>query len=549
MSKKRRKRKHKSDQPIRQSVRGRQHASAGFSYQQMPSIFQDMSDDEVSEYFKTVGENAERQFKTSLQELEKRLLTVHPLSLLALFAYYGLTVFGGKDPELTQEDPILQHHVELVQAFILQHQPSEFESNPVLPPDFEVFRRLIQEISGTFSFRRFTAFDAAAPREQRRRLSVQESMRIDTQAIRNWGYPQQIMRITTELFSPLDEALEQLTGVRVAHLVKMLSKVGDAIEERISSHFKLLRPMMQAKTIEAAVKEYYLAFPDMQSESAELLQFFEQHDVTLEQAKSMLMSHSDLRLNDIFTLRLDDFVNAYPVPIEPETLRPILGGWTLSFGDLANDNPEYFFMGNPVWGRPFIHLGDDLFFWPIPSIFLSFCIELMEKVINTYPELHARYENRRAKFLEDEIERLFASAMPYAETYRGSQWHDPVTNKDFENDLLILIDTHLIVVEAKSGKVSAPARRGAEQRLQRVINELVIEPSLQANRFANYLQEHPGIHQFSTRSGAINRVDTSEVREVVRLNITLEPVGLLHSVATSIQDQLITLLGRNFLIR
>lgn len=532
--KKRRKKRRRIRDTHRQDIS--RHQSSGLTYQQMPSPFEGMSDAESVEHLRTVGEDANRRFVAASQELKNKLPTIDPLSLLSLFAYYGLASPAGEDPELAQDEPILQHHIELLQAFILQNQLNGFEFKPVVPPDFETFRKLIREISRSFVSRRFTALDVDMPKNQRRRLAVQESMRSDTQAIRNWGYPQQIMRITVDLFSPLDEDIENIVGVKITHLVKMLSNVGDLIEDRINSHHRLLLPMMQSKSIESVVDEYHRAFPDIKSEPSELLNFFEKYDPELDQVKLMLISHSDLRLDDIFTLTLDDFVQTYPIEIEADTLRTIIDGWSLSFGELADANSEYFFMDNPVWNQPMIQLGENLYFWPIPSMFLSFCIELMEGIIRPYPDLFARYENRRGKFLEDQVEYLFHSAMPSAKIFRGSQWYDPVTDKDFENDLLILIDTHLIVVEAKSGKVSAPARRGAEGRLQRTINELVIEPSLQANRFANYLQENPGIHQFSTRSGSINKIDTSEIREVVRLNITLEPIGMLQSRLPDLQD-------------
>ena len=287
--------------------------------------------------------------------------------------------------------------------------------------------------------------------------------------------------------------------------------------------------MVRAKTLEVMVQEYCQAFPDLQSEPDELYRTLRKHHFGVDQAKLMLISHSDLRLSDIFTLTLDDFVNAYPVTIEAESVRAILTLWSLTFGDLAEQTSEHFFMNNPIWERPLIDLGEDRFFWPIPSIFLSFCTELMVQVIEPFPDLIARHETWRGKYLENEVERLFGSAMPAAKIYRGNQWQDVTTGKLFENDLAVLVDTHLIIVEAKSGRMPASARRGAESSLENGIDELVVKASRQANRFAEYLQKNPGIHRFSTRAGRINEIDTSEVREVIRLNITLEPIGMLQT--------------------
>lgn len=152
---------------------------------------------------------------------------------------------------------------------------------------------------------------------------------------------------------------------------------------------------------------------------------------------------------------------------------------------------------------------------PLPGLFLSFALELMDDVIRSVPNLLAKYERRRARFLEEESELLFVSAFPSAKVYRRSLWHDPTTEKDFENDLLVLIDSYQIIVEAKSGKVSAPARRGAISSLEKEIKELIVEPSLQAMRFAEYLQSNRGKHKFKTLAGNVNEVDNTDCHETI----------------------------------
>ena len=526
MGKKHRKRKKASKQRI--TRRSTSHPT-GFEYRQMSSPFEGMSETEVSEQIRAMGDEFGREFEDSFQKLQKRLLAVDPVLLLSSLAFYGLTVPVGKDPELTEEHPILQHHVELLQGLALQHPREAFESKPVLPPDFEVFRDLTERVTRAFHMRRFAVLEPSMPLELRQRLRVLDSTRVHTQAVRNWGYPQQVTRITTELFAPLEDDIEQQVGVRVAHLIRMCVKLIAIAEKRMNAHRNLLRPMVRAKSITSAVEKYHRSFPDLKSTSEEFLQFAKEQNASLRGVQAMLVSHSDLRLPDIYTFTLADFVNAYPVAVEPDTLRPVLDSWVLSFGDLADQNPEHLFMGNPIWRQPLIRLGDDLFLWPILGLFFSFGLELMERVLQPNTELYAKYEKRRAKFLEDELEQIFRSTFPSAEVYRSSQWHDPVTYKDFENDLLILIDSYLIVIEAKSGKITEPARRGAELRLERTVDELMIAPSLQAKRFAEYLQNNPGIHRFPTRQGVTNEIDTSNIYEVICLNITLNLLGGLSS--------------------
>lgn len=526
MAKKKRNRKKASK---RQITRRSTTSSAGLKYQQLPSPLEGMTQAEAIEHLKAMGEEFGRRFEESFQDLQERILAIDPLLLLSSFAFYSLTTPAGTDRELTEDNPILQHDVELLQALTLQHRWEAFSSKPVLPPDFGAFRDLVQQTTQAFPMRRFAAFEPSMSVNQRQRLRALEDMRVHTQAIRNWGYPLQMTRIVTNLFAPLDDDIEKQIGVRIAHLVDMCLNLIATAENRLNTHRDLVRPVVQAKTIRDAVKKYHRSFPNLKSTPAEFLEFAKERNAGLSEVQAMLVSHSDLRLPDIYTFTLAEFADAYPVAIESDTLRPVLHTWALSFGDLADRNPEHFFMTNPVWHRPIIRLHDDLFFSPILGLFLSFCLELMESAVQSNTELYANYEERRGRFLEDEVERLFKSAFPSAKICRGSQWHDPVTDKDFENDLLVLIDSYLIVVEAKSGKVSEPARRGAEFRLQRTIDDLLIAPSLQAKRFADYLRDNPGMHRFPTQRGAINEIDTSSVYEVIRLNVTLELLGALDS--------------------
>lgn len=508
---------------------------SGFTYQKISSPFEGMNENDVIDVIRKFGENFNQKFEDSFQELQARILTVDPCSLLSLFAYYDLTTSPGVNREWTEKQPILQHHVEFLQGLVLRYQEESFDFQPTLPQDFVVFRDLIKDVTRAFQMRRLAAVDPSASREQRQRFMALEDIRVHTQAVRNWGYPQQVSRIVTGLFSTLDDAIEEQLGVRVAYLVKMWFNLVNISETRLNRHRNLVMSALQAKTIESAIEKSYQAFPDITSSPEELLQLATENNFSLQNVQDLLFRHSDLRLKDIYTFTIQNFVDAYPKEIEPEMLQKIIDIWSLSFGNLADLNSEHIFLGNPVWQKPLVRLKNEKIFCPIATLFINSLTEIMEAIIKSKPELYKRYEERRGKFLEEEIYQLFGSAFPSAKVYRGSQWHDPVTNKDFENDLLVLVDSYLIIVEAKSGRVTESARRGASESLKKIINKLVVEPSLQARRFASYLKDNPGLHKFINRQGNLNEVDSSNVYEVICLNITLESLGTLYSHAPNLK--------------
>ena len=419
---------------------------------------------------------------------------------------------------------------------MLKHRRDEFDLKPATAFDSDKFIDLIEKSAQAFQMRTLAKLDSSLAINQRLRLRALEFIRVHTQVVRNWGYPDQITRIVKSLFEPLDKEIENHFGVRASYLIDMCLNLTATIERNLNRHRNLLRPVARAKSVRSAVDRYYQSFPSLEGSPEQLIELAEEQNARLPQLKQWLLSHAFLSLPPLFTFSLADLVEYYPVPIDVRTLQRALGKWTLKFGDLQDQVAEHLFLGNPVWEKPIIQLDDKTFFWPIPGLFISFCLELMESVIRPDGKLYSKYEMRRSKFLEDEIDRLFRSAFSSGKIYRGSQWHDPVSGKDFENDLLLVIDSYIVVVEAKSAKVTKPARRGADASLQDAIQKLMIEPTMQARRFSHYLQANRQLHQFHTRRGEINEVDSSNVREVICLSVTLDALGATASRWPDLHD-------------
>lgn len=504
-------------------------------YYEMSSPFEGMTEDERVELIKKLGENFGQQFETYFETLQKQIFQVEPCSLLSLFAYYGLTTSPGINREWTEKNPILQHHVEFLQGLLLQHSQNSFDFRPALPQDFVEFRQLVQDVTRGFQMKPLSLAAPSTTIEQHQKLITVGRIRADTQAVRNWGYPQQVKRIVSDLFSSLDDTIEQRIGVRVVCLVEMWFKVIDVVESRINQHWNLVMPALRAKNIETAIKEYYQAFPDLTSSPEDLSAYVQEEGLTLDGLRAIIFSQSDLRLKHIYTLTLDTFVDAYPKAVNPEALKNVLDAWSLSFGDLSDWNPEHLFLGNPVWQKPLIKLEVGTYFCPVITLFLNYFIDIMEAIIKPHAEIYKKYEERRGKFLEQEIYQLFQKAFPSAKLYQGSEWFDPTTKKTFENDLLVLLDSYLLVVEAKSGRVTEATRRGAFESLKKIVKKLLVEPSIQSKRFSDYLKNNLGLHQFKNRKGELNEVDCSKVREVVRLSITLESLGTLFCRSTDLK--------------
>jgi hypothetical protein len=345
MPKKRQKKKHKKMKNV-----GRSYPNRGpHVYEYIPSPLEGMDESQVFERLKAIGEDFGDRFTQSLEELRTRLLTLNPLLLLSAFNF-GRIHFNGKDPELTQKNPILQYHVEILQAIALQFQLDKFELAPVTGAEVGAIHELVQKASEGFKMRRLIALAKSMPEEERGRLVALETIRSETQAVRNWGYPQHVSRVVAGLFESFEERIEQLTGVRVAHLIEMWSRLKSVTEERTKQHINRVRSIVQARTVRAAVHRFYEQFSETESTPDEALRRFEKLNLSLDQVRDLLIAYSEQKTSDIFTFTLEDFLQAYPQALDPQVLREVLDKWAFSFGDLDQNNPEYFFikLGGPL---------------------------------------------------------------------------------------------------------------------------------------------------------------------------------------------------------
>lgn len=531
MAKKRgNRRKGKKQRPQRYPV-----SSGGVGFVQAVSPSAGSSPIERAALAPSVAEEAGRRFDDDFSALQADLLRYEPLSLLAHLSFYFLTVESDTGPPPPHSPRIMQHHVELLQSLVLRHDVASLAWMPMFP-DFVGFLQRLDRACHAFYVRRMTPQDNP---EHQERLLMQEQMRSHTQAVRNWGYPDQMWRIVVELFAPLDDRIEAKNGVRVAHLVGMCQRLLAVAGGRIHTHFERLQPVARAKTVPTAIDAHQRAFQNPNSTVEESEQFFAAlwPDLTLDHLKESLVGHLNLRLADVYTFGLDDFVAAYSAPVDREKLEVVIAGWSLSFGDLKDRSAEGFFLDNPVWTRPFVRLDDGRYFCPIPGLLQSFCLELMEGLLQKDPDLLRRYQDQRGDYLEAEVERLFTEAFPSARVFRGSRWRRPEEPAiEYENDLLVMVGSHLIVVEAKAGAVTDPALRGSPDRLKREIRKLLVEPSEQARRFANFLRHHPSLHRFPTKRGAFNEVDAGSTRETVCLTVTLDQLGRIYSRWPALRD-------------
>jgi hypothetical protein len=480
----------------------------------------ELPEEERNKVFLELAAKHQADYAKSLQRIDEITRSINPLHALSHFAFYDLLFFDQIVEPGGEYRPLKQPHFELLQAFFLSLAEIELSSTPGVPPLYIELADNLITITQSFSLKRLS--DRAPS------VSVLpvEWMRLYTQTYRSRSYPEQTFRFLKHIFKPVDHHMARIFGLKATLLVEMVIRLVKKVEALINNRFPIYKRIAAAKTVEQVVSTYFEAISDSENLS-KTLKLLKERECTLPQAQAFILAHYDMDLPKCFIFSVQDFLNAYPEPTTPEAIKPILNHWCLRPADLVDHKKEHFFLNNPIWKKPIIEIGENLFFWPLPQNFVSFGSEMIESLLERDSDLKNSYETHiRPQYLENEAERLFRCAFPMAAVLRGSIWRDPDTGKNFENDLLVLLDSFLIVIECKSGRIAPSARRGG-QRLEVALKSLVQEPAEQSARFADFLLKNRGPHSFRTESGILNTCDTSNVHRLVRLSLTLDDFGPL----------------------
>lgn len=491
----------------------------------VPDPFGDAPREARLKIMREAASKARATFDVEYPKLAGWFDTYDPLYLLSLLASYQLSAPQGVDKEVIEgKVDFAAFHLELLQAHALM-QPRGGSLKP-LGPDGEQLMRNLTELSNAL-----TLADVDLPEdcsdEELHKHRVLSQMRSQTLAIRNWAYPEQTLSHLKRTFAGRLEAIlaDTYSGVSITGVMDTLSALAKNIENRLNDHFQKLALVRHAKDVDTVCDRYREAFPDVLDDREGMRWVFAEMCCNdLNQFKALMVMHSDLWLPNIYSFSLDEAARAYGDESGREGLRQLLQAWSHDFGELSQRDPRHFLYANPVQQKPFIRIGEDEYYWVLCGVFSHMLQGMLELLI---PKAHRDdYLRTRSKYLESQVEALFRKAFPSGQVYRGSRFRiSPEDPKVYENDILVVIDSTAIVVECKANLVDPPARRGAALRFVDTIEDLVVDASVQAHRFAEFLKAHPRQHEFQTKGGQVNKVNASRLLRFIPVSVTYENLG------------------------
>lgn len=465
-------------------------------------------------------------FKPNAETLQAIFREHSPEGIMAAFAAYGLQVAVGPDGLRKMSKDVEQFHAELLQALILTAPVEDWGVQPAFASVMQAVFDTMPPLATAVFHQRLLQREELGATDEGAVLDLQERIRLHTQAVRNWGYYTEVIRISRDLYAGLDTPMRDKLGFGPGDLITIAEALVRSLEARSSEHFKRLQRTFSGRNARQIIRLYYKNF-EIEGDPDALMSIIPP-DAGVQGAMAAVFAHADLGLADMMIHTPDEIAELSG--LDEAVVKAALDAIALKPGDLAETPVERLFLGNPVWSSPAIALRD-AFFVPLPQIIFSHIHDIVRRLAES-AGLKKGLADGRANYLEREVEKTLGAALPGARILAGAKWN--FDGRGYETDVLAVIDHTLVVVEAKSHHLTGPGLRGAPDRVKRHIQELVVDPSLQSSRFAELVDRAKGGDEEAQAQLVPLGIDATAIDTVIRLSVTLDDFSVISSAESDL---------------
>lgn len=457
----------------------------------------------------------------TLTRLQKYVRDFDSIHLLSTVGFTCTVNFGGNKYDSDWQKP-QQGMVEFIQALCLTAPLNKTELAG--PTEMQNILDDLKEYFSDLHSERFVQLDGNPNQEDLNKIRTREHVRLHTELVRNWGYPEHVKSILRELYGNFELGPE----FNISALISLFEYLMYEMEERLNSYIQQMRRTFSSSSRKRMVYTYHKEFGLDDSSANKFWEMMKTQKASREKVTSILLSHSGLILPDIYTFTLDEISKSISIPKKP--LAEVIKELSYKEGDLVDANVNHFHLNNPIWKKPIIAIDSNTIFCPIPMVFFGQSIPLIENLLVQNSIKPEKISKERSKFLEKKVAGLFSSFFDDCKIYENVKWR--LKDREYETDLLIRIDCYLFIVEIKSGRITAPALRGADNRIERHIKELFVAPSVQSSRLLEQLTSKRPDPNFELMTD----LDMSTVRVTQRLSVTMEDFATIQTNVAQYSD-------------
>lgn len=452
-------------------------------------------------------------------------------SLVAIICTYGSMSIdrgGGADSFGFFED-IQQHHLELLLSLYANMPAGKTGVDPVSPQVVQEMIDILGDLGQTFLFYRMRS-GGESDNTNRAKDIISERVRMHTQAVRNWAYFDGVERTLEGLFGVHDDVFKKTHGFAPQDVLSTFRALMKNSEDAIATRFETLSRIAKGRRPIDIFRRYFKFVPDLVGTPEELADLLGT-DADRSHALSWVMAHYDLRIPEQISLSLDEL--AEKSGVDKDSLVAIVESLTIRHTDNKAYDLERVFLSNDVWLTPMMVSKKVGVISPVPMLFFSHSFRILDKLYREAGR-QERLAKIRSEFLENELERVMSGAFPSGALYPNSSWS--WQGVQYETDLIVAVDSALIICEAKSHHLKDAALRGAENALKKHVRQIIGHSSEQSGRLSQIVElAKVGDKNALAVCKQIGfEVDASTF--VVRISVSLEDMAFLNGLEKNLQE-------------
>jgi len=495
---------------------------SSLSYDIKEHPFSNLSIEERMKIITETNTNSLVEYKISLDTLIRILEEYNVVTILAYLS--DISLIGGIENNEIQSfsSSLEQSEVEVCHALIFH---IDFKKSQNKRPTFEVFQKIIDLLKKLLQSNILKMNDSKIFELSEKDVNIhhfRNYMISHTQYVRNWGTFKQMNTISAELYGQYDHELSEAYGFTISQANKFFNYLISSLEKDATEKFLAFQKIKNASTVDDMVSIYHELIKAEKSETDSFFKFLKKHNITDKEyifLELIYAHYSDVILPSHFIFNYKEVANI--LNIEVDVVVSLLNTFSYQPKEDEKSNIEHVFLNNPIWTKPIIILDEESFFCPNPMLFFSFILKIFDDLIDKVKSIEL--SESKAKYLEDKIETIVQNKLPNAKIYKSFKWDK------YENDLVVFIDTYILIIEAKSGKITDSALRGSPSRLKKKVKELLIAPSIQSKRLKDKIED---LIQNPTKSDPLRDkipILLNKYSKVLRVSVSFEYFAFLQS--------------------
>ncbi|ADP11410.1 hypothetical protein EJP617_17290 [Erwinia sp. Ejp617] len=324
------------------------------------------------------------------------------------------------------------------------------------------------------------------------------------------------------MYAPFDSLTDKKLGFSCSFASSFFQLIIKNIQQDLTARGKLLSELDKTKNSSKLINRYQELAEIPKELRRELADIPEMKGISHRDAFLFCWQHYDLRLPEFYCLSLENLAEQLNCTLDK--VKNIVNYFSIASESLHNEKIEHFFLNNPVWARPILEM-EESYYCFIPQIFFSFIFPISDTMVEKVDK--HKLHKRRSDYLESKIKEIVARRFPSSKVHSSIEWNHEC--EQYETDLVAVIDSILVIIEAKSHNISSAALRGAPKSVKKHLEEIFVHPSQQSLRFETAIREEKEAISRGKAASMNLPFDLNAVHEIFRISVSLEDFATLQS--------------------